>query len=99
MELHEFLSLLVSGGAGAVVFWLMENVPALKGLRPDHKRYVSLLLAVLLPVAAWLGMVALGYQAAPGTWQGWIERVFVLATGSLVVSQGVHGAMVLRDRG
>lgn len=96
MELREFLSLLVSGGAGAVVFWLMESVPVLVSLRADYKRYASLGLAVVLPVAAWLAMVGLGYQVPPETWQGWVERVFALAAGAIVVSQGVHGALRLR---
>lgn len=96
MELREFLSLLVSGGAGAVVFWLMERVPFLAELRPDHKRYASLGVAIVLPVVAWLAMVGLGYQVPPESWQGWVERVFALAAGAIVVSQGVHGALRLR---
>ena len=94
--LRESLNLVISGGAGAIVFWLMENVPALARLRPDLKRYVSLALACLLPVLAWLAAVGMGYSPAPATWQGWVEQAFALAAGALLVSQGAHGALRLR---
>lgn len=95
MELREVLSALISGGAGVVVYWLMENIRWLADLRPDLKRYASLGLAMAIPVAAWLIMVLLGYMPAPATWQGWIEAIFAMATGTLVVSQGLHGALKL----
>ena len=93
--LEEFLAGIV-GGSGAVVFWLMEHVPWLAGLRADYKRYASLALSALLPMLAWAAMVALGYAAAPETWQGWVERLFALAAGAVFVSQGLHGALRLR---
>lgn len=98
MSLKEALLILVSGGGGAVVYWLMDVIPWLKELRPDHKRYASLALSCLLPIAAWLIMIVMSYLAAPLTWQGWIESAFALAAGALLVSQGVHGAVKLRKR-
>ena len=95
MELHDWLMALMSGGSGAVVYWLMENVAWLARLRPDHKRYASLALSVALPILAWLAALALRYVPAPETWQAAIETIFALAAGALLVGQGLHGARQL----
>ena len=92
MELRDWLMVLMSGGSGAVVYWLMENIPWLAELRPDHKRYASLALSVLIPILAWLAMLGLGYQPLPETWQAAVETIFALAAGALLVGQGIHGA-------
>ena len=94
MELEGFLELLVSGGAGAVIYWLMDHTK-LKDLSPQNKRYVSLGLAVVIPVVAWLAMVGLGYSDMPTTWQGWLENAFALMSPAILVSQGMHGALEL----
>jgi hypothetical protein len=98
MTLRDVLWIVVSGGAGGVVYWLMERVPFLAALRPDYKRYAGLALSALLPPLAWLAMVGMGYEAQPATWQGWLERAFALAAGAILVSQGAHGALKLRPR-
>ena len=98
MSLRDALLILVSGGGGAVVYWLMENIKFLKALYPDHKRYVSLGLSMLLPVLAWLVMLAMSYEPAPTNWQGWVESIFALAAGAIIVSQGLHGAIQLKRR-
>ena len=95
MELHDWLMALMSGGSGAVVYWLMENVAWLAGLRPDLKRYASLALSMLIPVLAWLAVLGLGYAPVPETWQAAIETIFALAAGALLVGQGLHGARQL----
>lgn len=96
MSLHDALMVLVSGGGGAIVYWLMEHVQFLAELRPDYKRYAALALAALLPILGWLAMLAMGYDAPPDRWQGWVEQMFALAAGAILVSQGVHGAVALR---
>ena len=99
MELREFLAWMVtSGGSGMVVFWLMEKAQFLRALRPDMKRMVSLGLAMVLPVGAWLAAVGMGYVEAPPVWQGWVERIFALAAAAVVLSQGWHGVTKLRGR-
>ena len=52
VELKDVLLWIVSGGGVAIVYWLMENVPALGELRPDLKRYVSWGLSAVVPVLA-----------------------------------------------
>jgi hypothetical protein len=98
MSLREVLLAVVSGGGGAIVYWLMDHVKPLETLRPDYKRYASLALSAVLPVLAWLIMLGLGYDAPPPTWQGWLEQAFALAAGAILVSQGVHGAAKLRPQ-
>ena len=96
MGFREILVWLISGGgAGVLTFWLMDHVPALVRLPADRKRYASLALAMVLPVMAWLVMVGMGYVAAPATSQAWVEQIFSLAAGALLVSQGMHGALRL----
>lgn len=96
MTLADALLLVISGGAGGLVYWLMENVPALKALRADWKRYISWFLSALLPILAWLAAVALGYLPAPGSWQGVVEQLFALLFVAFSASQGVHAALKLR---
>lgn len=98
MTLKDALLILVSGGGGAIVYWLMENVKFLKNLAPDYKRYASIGLSMLLPVLAWLVMIAMSYEQAPSTWQGWIESIFALAAGAIIISQGLHGALQLKPK-
>jgi len=98
MSLREALLAVLSGGGGIVVYWLMEFIPQLKELRADYKRYASLVLSGLLPVLAWLVLLGMGYEQPPATWQAWVERVFALAAGALLVGQGIHGAKKLAPR-
>lgn len=94
--LKDILLAVVTMGAGGAVYWLMENVPFLKGLAADWKRYVSLALGALIPVACWLIGVAMAYWAAPETWRAWIEAIFAVAMVGITTSQAIHGATKLR---
>jgi hypothetical protein len=99
LTLKDALLLLVSGGGGAISYWLMAKVPALVAIkRPDYKRYVSLAIQAALPILSWLVMMGMGYESPPVAWQGWIERCFALAAGAIIVGQGMHGAIDLRKR-
>jgi hypothetical protein len=99
LTLRDALWLLASGGGGAIAYWLMDKVPALANIkRPDVKRYVSLIIQAALPIVAWLIMLGLGYESAPVTWQGAVERMFALAAGAIIVGQGLHGAIDLRRK-
>ena len=96
MELKDFLLIFVSGGGGAVVYWLMEHVKFLANLEPEWKRYVSLALAGVLPIPFWLFGIAMNYWMPPVGWRAWVEAIFALAVGAILVSQGLHGRMKLR---
>lgn len=100
ITLQGFLALFVAGGSiiGAAVYWIMDTFDFFKNLQPAPKRFVSLALSAALPVLAWVIMLIMGYDAAPATWQGWIERIFALALTPILVSQGVHGLRDLRQR-
>jgi hypothetical protein len=99
LTLRDALLLLISGGGGAISYWLMAKVPALANIeRPDFKRYVSLAIQAALPVLAWLVMLGMGYEQAPLVWQGWVEKAFALAAGAILVGQTMHGAIDLRRR-
>ena len=96
MDLRDLILLIMTAGSGGAVYWLMENVPFLKQLTPEYKRYTSLLLSGLLPVLAWLAGIGMAYFAPPETWRGWIEAIFAVAAGGIITSQGLHGALQLR---
>lgn len=97
MELRDFLLIFVAGGGGVVVYWLLENVPALAGLASEYKRYLSLLLSGVLPIPFWLLGIAMAYWPAPTDWRGWVESIFAIAAGAILASQAVHGRKQLRD--
>ena len=98
--LQSFLILIVAGGSivGGIVYWLMDNVAWFKARPPLEKRVWAFALSAALPIAAWLVMLVMGYEAAPTTWQGWIEKVFTLALTPILVSQGIHGVRDLRTK-
>jgi len=98
LSLKDALLLVMSGGGGGVVYWLMEKVKWLKNLAPEYKRYASLALSALLPVAAWLVMLLFGYESPPTTWVEWAERIFTLAAPALIVSGTLHGRIDLRKK-
>jgi hypothetical protein len=97
MELSDLLLIFVSGGGGVVVYWLLENIPALAGLASEYKRYLSLVLSGLLPIPFWLLGIAMNYWPAPGDWRAWVESIFAIAAGAIIASQAVHGRRELRD--
>lgn len=96
LSLREALLYLISGGGGALVYWLMEKVRFFKELRNDVKRYAAFLLSGVLPVVAWVVYLGLGYDVPPATWQEWVERIFSLALAAILASQGIHAYKKLR---
>ena len=98
MTLQDALLLIVSGGGGAIVSWLMENIQALVDLRPDFKRYLSWALSCAVPLIAWGAMLLMGYEPAPATWREIIERVFALLFVAFTSNQGTHAIVYLRKR-
>jgi hypothetical protein len=98
MTVKDFLLLLMSAGSGGVVYWAMESFAWLKNLKPEAKRYVSYGLAALLPVVGWLLGIGMDYWESPIGWRAWVEAVFALAAGAIIVSGGLHGRLQLSKR-
>lgn len=96
--LMEVLKWLISGGSGAVAYWLMEKVKALAALEPEPKRYVSLAISGAVAVLAFLAQVGMGYQAAPLDARAWIETLFAVVGVAMGIGQILHGALKLRNR-
>jgi len=99
MTLNEILLLITAGGGGGIVFWFMENINAIKALRPDYKRYISWALSAAVPLSAWGLMLLFGYEAAPVSWRAGGERVFALLWVAFTANQGIHAVVVLRKKG
>ncbi len=105
MSIGEFLAWLVgSGGIGwlcsQLIDWLRDHWFAFAALHPDLLRIASFgitaLVATLLGAGAiWLS-AWLGYDAAPGTAQAWVERLFAIASAAIIAGQVRHGEMQLR---
>ena len=105
MSIGEFLAWLVgSGGIGwlcsQLIDWLRDHWFAFAALRPDLLRIASFgitaLVATLLGAGAiWLS-AWLGYDAAPGTAQAWVERLFAIASAAIIAGQVRHGEVALR---
>jgi len=105
VTLTEFIGwLLASGGIGwlcsQLIDWLRDHWFAFAALRPDLLRIASFgitaLVATLLGAGAiWLS-AWLGYDAAPGTAQAWVERLFAIASAAIIAGQVRHGEMALK---
>ena len=98
MDLKEVLLWVISGGSGALVTWLMNNVEALANLAPDYKRYASWGLSAAVPLLAWGALLAMGYEPVPASWQAAVERVFALVFVAFSAIQGIHAVTELRQR-
>ena len=94
--LMQFLFWIAGGvGAGALTYYLFENVPQLAALSPKLKRYGSLALSAVLAMAAFAAAVGLGYFDTPAGAQGWLEALFAVAFVAVGGSQWLHGARKL----
>ena len=98
LTLEDALRWVMSGGAGAVAFYLIEKVPALKKLAPDYKRYVSIGIVLVLVGLAWGAILLIGYSPMPHGWREWIEGWFSVSYIGLVTSLFLHGATSLKEK-
>ena len=99
MTLQDFLVWIISGGGvGIIAYWLMERIGERANLSAEWKRYLSLLLAALVAVAAYGGSVAIGYEPQPETVAAWIEGVFAVIAVAVGLSQAIHGFTRLRKK-
>jgi len=97
-SLKEFgLWVLSGGGAGALAFWLMGQVPFLKALLPDYKRYVAFGLTGVFAVGVWLFFMWMTWVEVPINAQAWVESVLSVIGTAIVTGQVLHGATSLRE--
>lgn len=90
--LMQFLFWIAGGvGAGAVTYYLFENVPQLALLSPKLKRYASLALSAVVAMGAFAAAVGLGYFDTPLGAQGWLEALFAVGFVAVGGSQVIHG--------
>ena len=96
--LSQLLKWLMSAGAGAAAFFIMEKVPELARLPSEAKRYVSIALSAGLAMAAFTAGVGLGYEPTPATAQAWVEALFAVGFVASGLSQVIHGRAKLARR-
>lgn len=105
MTIAEFIAwLLGSGGIGwlcsQLIDWLREHWFWFATLRADLLRLAAFGITALVAIAIGAGAIALsawlGYDAAPATAQGWVERLFGIASAAIIAGQVRHGETVLR---
>jgi hypothetical protein len=88
VTLEQLLVLLVDGGGGVFVYWLLGN--PLKtwydGIeQPDLKRWIAAGLTAVFALLAWIGGAFLGYFPMPsGGWQTWVVAIANVIIGAFV---------------
>lgn len=97
MTLQEFLVWLLSGaGSGAVAYAIMQFLEGKVDLSAEVKRYLSLAIAAVVAVGAFMATVGLGYEAQPETVRAWIEAIFSVIAVAIGLSQAIHGLLKLK---
>jgi len=89
---------LSGGGAAVIAYWLMSNVPVLKGLSAEAKRYASYALAGGLAIAAWALLAWFGLGTWPVGPQAWLNEVIRVIMLGIVGSQVAHARQDLSKR-
>ena len=96
MNFQGFLLWVIEGGgAGWVTFWLMEQIGKNFDLSAELKRYISLLLPVLLAVGAYWAGVGIGVTPAPASLVEGLDALVAIIV-AIISSQTVHGWAKLR---
>lgn len=86
MELEAVLGLLMTAGAGTLAWWLIDRIAWFKSLQPDTKRLASYALSAAIAIVAYLGLIAIGSQAAPVGVVPWIKALWLVGTSSFGMS-------------
>jgi hypothetical protein len=93
VTLIALLTWLVFGGCGWVTFWLLHNHEPqwFKALAPKYKQYVASAFSGGLAVVAYLFLIALEVNSAPGDLVAWFDAlvpVFMFGAGVAKLSHG-----------
>ena len=96
MNFQGFLLWVIEGGgAGWVTYWLMEQIGKNLNLSADVKRYISLLLPIVLAVGAYWAGVGVDVTPAPATLVEGLDALVAIIV-AIISSQAVHGFTRLR---
>jgi hypothetical protein len=99
MTLQEFLIWIISGGgSGVIAYWLLERIGERVNIDAEIKRYLSLVLAGLVALGAYMAGIGIGYEPQPDTARAWVEAIFSVIAVAIGLSQAIHGALRLRNR-
>jgi hypothetical protein len=86
MELEAFLRLAMTVLAGTIAWWLIDRIKWFASLQPDTKRLVSYAFSAAIAILAYLGLIALGAETAPGGATAWISALWLVGTSSFGMS-------------
>ena len=82
---------LSGGGAGWLVYYLIENyMPRLAELPSQTRRLVSFAMAGSFGIVAWVGIMWLAGQPWPSEPRAWVSAVFLAAATAIVTATGIH---------
>ena len=82
------VALIFSGGAGYIVFKILQKAKSYQPLEPDVKRLIAWVLTILVAWGAYGLLLWLGLYAVPGTSQEIVTTLFAIAAAGLTSSQG-----------
>jgi len=88
----DFLSWVLTPGAGVLAFFLLEKVKQLAAIvDPTVKRCVAFALSAGIAIAAYLLMVAMQYRPAPVDIRAWVEALFAVGAVAGGIATLIHG--------
>jgi hypothetical protein len=86
MELESFLRLVMTVLAGTFAWWLIDRIKWFAALQPDTKRLVSYAFSAAIAIIAYLGLIAIGSEPAPGGVVSWVTQLWLVGTSSFGMS-------------
>lgn len=95
MGLNEILVWFTTVGAGALAYWLQDNILWFCTLSSWQKRIAAYAMAFVLAVLGWLASIAMGYTMTPEGWRAWVEGAVAVGTAAFSLGQLIHGARAL----
>lgn len=82
------------GGASYTGYWLMKRFAEWKWLDKMTDAWVRMLsygVTGSIAALAFLGCIAVGYEALPPGWVAWLEALTPIVLGAILAGQTIHG--------
>jgi len=83
------------GGAGALAYWLMEQLVGLQAWPKFWRRMTSFALTIMVAIAAYWVAVTMYYEEGCADWRCWVEQIANVALLAVLSSQTLHGKLKL----